>query len=139
MKPYGNWLLLGKLLSYARSALFARKSFFYLRYCSFCCFPNLKKVACILHSNGACAACVWQSRHLIDVFRRFENLYVGYGHKYGSQNYSPEPPPPMQKEYASGPEITEAEDPSVEEEAALKAAQEEAMAAAEVSFFDILW
>ena len=63
--------------------------------------------------------------------RKFENLYVGYGHKYGSQNYSPEPPPAVQKEYASGPEITEAEDPSVEEEAALKAAQEEAMAAAE--------
>ena len=41
----------------------------------------------------------------------------------------------MQKEYSSGPEITEAEDPSVEEEAALKAAQEEAMAAAEVCEF----
>ena len=66
-----------------------------------------------------------------ELIRKFENLYVGYGHKYSSQNFSPEPQPPMQKEYASGPEITEAEDPSVEEEAALKAAQEEAMAAAE--------
>ena len=65
------------------------------------------------------------------VFRKFENVYIGHGHKYGSQNFSPVPPPPMQTEYPSGAEITEAEDPTVEEEAALKAAQEEAMAAAE--------
>jgi len=63
--------------------------------------------------------------------KKFENVYIGYGHKYSSQNYSPQPPTEMQKEYPSGPEITEAEDPTVEEEAALKAAQEEAMAAAE--------
>jgi len=63
--------------------------------------------------------------------KKFENVYIGHGHKYGSQNFSPVPPPPMQTEYPSGAEITEAEDPTVEEEAALKAAQEEAMAAAE--------
>lgn len=63
--------------------------------------------------------------------RKFENIYIGYGHKYNSNNYSPPPPPPMEKEYPSGPEITEAEDPTVEEEAALKAAQEEAMQAGE--------
>ena len=63
--------------------------------------------------------------------RKFENVYIGYGHKYNAQNYSPPPPPPIQREYPSGPDITEAEDPTVEEEVALKAAQEEALAAAE--------
>jgi len=63
--------------------------------------------------------------------KKFENVYIGYGHKYNAQNYSPPPPPPIQREYPSGPDITEAEDPTVEEEVALKAAQEEALAAAE--------
>lgn len=69
---------------------------------------------------------------MINLFsRKFENIYLGYGHKYSSTNYSPPPPAQVQKEYPSGPEVTEAEDPTVEEEAALKAAQEEAMAQAE--------
>ena len=72
-----------------------------------------------------------QTYTCVPAHRKFENVYIGYGHKYSSQNYSPQPPTEMQKEYPSGPEITEAEDPTVEEEAALKAAQEEAMAAAE--------
>ena len=63
--------------------------------------------------------------------RKFENVYIGFGHKYNSQNYSPAPPPEVQTEYPSGPEITEAADPAVEEEAALRAVQEERMAAAE--------
>ena len=67
----------------------------------------------------------------VNLFRKFENIYVGWGHKYDASNFSPEPQPPMQKEYMMGPDLTEAEDPSVEEEAALKAAQEEAAAAAE--------
>lgn len=62
---------------------------------------------------------------------KFENVYIGFGHKYNSQNYSPAPPPEVQTEYPSGPEITEAADPAVEEEAALRAVQEERMAAAE--------
>ncbi len=36
-------------------------------------------------------------------------------------------PPATQEEYPSGPEITEAEDPTVEAERALKAAQQEAL------------
>ena len=64
--------------------------------------------------------------------RKFENIYVGWGQKFSAENYSPPPPPPPQEEFPSGPEITEAEDPSVEEEKALKAAQQEAMEAAEM-------
>ncbi|XP_035688014.1 radial spoke head protein 4 homolog A-like [Branchiostoma floridae] len=63
--------------------------------------------------------------------RRFENIYVGWGHKYASENYSPPPPPPVQEEFPSGPEITEIDDPTVEEEAALKAAKEEHLGEAE--------
>lgn len=44
-----------------------------------------------------------------------------------AENYSPQPPPAPQEEYPSGPEITEVDDPSVEEEKALKAAQLEAL------------
>ena len=64
--------------------------------------------------------------------RKFENIYVGWGQKFSAENYSPPPPPPPQEEFPSGPEITEAEDPSVEEEKALKAAQQEALEAAEM-------
>ena len=47
--------------------------------------------------------------------------------KYSAENYSPPVPPATQDEYPSGPEITEAEDPTVEAERALKAAQQEAI------------
>ena len=65
-----------------------------------------------------------------DCFKKFENICVGYGHKYDSTNFSFEPPPPMLGKYVVGADVTEAEDPSVEEEATLKAAQQEAAAAA---------
>jgi radial spoke head protein 4A len=57
--------------------------------------------------------------------RTFENVYIGWGHKYSSENYSPMPPPPVQEEYPSGPEITEVEDPTPEDEAAFRAAMED--------------
>ena len=63
--------------------------------------------------------------------RKFENVYVGWGQKYSSENYSPPAPPIPQEEYPSGPEITEADDPTVEEENALRAAQQEAFEEAE--------
>lgn len=63
--------------------------------------------------------------------RKFENLYIGWGHKYSPDNFNPTLPPPVQQEYPSGLEIMEMSDPTVEEEQALKAAQEQALAAAE--------
>ena len=41
------------------------------------------------------------------------------------ENYSPVPTPPAMSEYPTGPEVTEADDPTVEEEAALKANEAE--------------
>ncbi|MGH0141878.1 UNVERIFIED_CONTAM: hypothetical protein FKN15_004051 [Acipenser sinensis] len=63
--------------------------------------------------------------------RKFENIYLGWGHKYSAENYSPPAPALLQQEYLSGPEIMEVDDPSVEEEQALKAALEEQKAAVE--------
>jgi radial spoke head protein 4A len=57
-------------------------------------------------------------------YRKFENFYIGWGHKYSVDNYTPPVPPPVHQEYPSGPEIAEMDDPSVEEEKAFQAAQE---------------
>jgi len=74
----------------------------------------------VMHSN------LWPGAHAFAVDRKFDNVYIGYGLKYNPENYSPPAPPPAQDEFPSGPEITEAEDPTVEQERALKAAKEEA-------------
>lgn len=74
-----------------------------------------------LHSN------LWPGAHAYGIDTKFENVYIGWGVKYSAENYSPPVPPATQDEYPSGPEITEAEDPTVEAERALKAAQQEAI------------
>ena len=51
--------------------------------------------------------------------------------KFAGDGYTPTGPPAPQREYPSGPEITEAQDPSLEEEQALKAALEDQRAAQE--------
>jgi len=51
-------------------------------------------------------------------------VYIGWGHKYAPENYSPDPPPAVMGEFHSGPDITEIEDPTPEEEAAVRAAKE---------------
>lgn len=68
---------------------------------------------------------LWPGAHAFAIEKTFENVYVGWGHKYSSENYSPMPPPPVQEEYPSGPEITEVDDPTPEEEAAFRAKMED--------------
>jgi radial spoke head protein 4A len=65
---------------------------------------------------------------LLFLYRKFENIYIGWGQKYATENFNPQLPPQPQEEFVSGPEITEAEDPSPQDEAALKKAQEAAEA-----------
>ncbi|NWV14174.1 RSH4A protein, partial [Ptilonorhynchus violaceus] len=79
----------------------------------------------ILQSNR------WPGAYAFASGRKFENIYFGWGHKYSPENYTPTLPPPAQAEYPIGPEISETVDPTVEEEMAFKAAQEEALAGAE--------
>uniref|UniRef100_A0A4W6BXJ4 Radial spoke head 6 homolog A n=1 Tax=Lates calcarifer TaxID=8187 RepID=A0A4W6BXJ4_LATCA len=81
--------------------------------------------AAVLRSN------LWPGAYAYACGKKFENIYVGWGLKYAGEGYSPPVPPPPQKEYPSGPEITEALDPSLEEEQALKEALEEQQAAQE--------
>ncbi|XP_013414077.1 radial spoke head protein 6 homolog A [Lingula anatina] len=74
---------------------------------------------------------LWPGAFAFAVNKKFENVYVGWGHKYAADNYSPPPIPAPMEEYSSGPEITEGEDPSPQEEEALRQAQMEAQEAAE--------
>ncbi|KAM8788313.1 radial spoke head protein 4 homolog A [Rhynchonycteris naso] len=74
----------------------------------------------VLRSN------LWPGAYAFCNGKKFENLYIGWGHKYSPDNYTPPVPPPVCQEYPSGPEITEMDDPSVEEEQAFRAAQEAA-------------
>lgn len=63
--------------------------------------------------------------------RKFENVYIGWGQKYAVENLNPQLPPVPQEEFMSGPEITEAEDPTPQEEEELRKAQERAEEAEE--------
>lgn len=57
-------------------------------------------------------------------FRTFENVYIGWGHKYSAENYSPPEPSAIQEEFPSVPQIAELDDPTPEDEARLKAMEE---------------
>ncbi|XP_066559845.1 radial spoke head protein 6 homolog A [Amia ocellicauda] len=79
----------------------------------------------VLRSN------LWPGAYAFATGKKFENFYIGWGQKFEGESYTPPVPPPPQREYPSGPEITEALDPTVEEEQALQAALEEQRAAQE--------
>ncbi|XP_028365800.1 radial spoke head protein 4 homolog A isoform X1 [Phyllostomus discolor] len=79
----------------------------------------------VLRSN------LWPGAYAFCNGKKFENLYIGWGHKYSPESYTPPVPPPVCQEYPSGPELTEMDDPSVEEEQAFRAAQEAAVPPAE--------
>lgn len=50
-------------------------------------------------------------------------MYIGWGHKYSVDNFNPTVMPELQQEYPSDVEVTEVEDPSAEEELALRDAK----------------
>ncbi len=62
------------------------------------------------------------------MYRKFENIYIGWGTKYSARPFNPKLPPQIQEEFPAGADITEIADPTAEQEKALKAAQEEAQA-----------
>ncbi|NXC45559.1 RSH4A protein, partial [Penelope pileata] len=72
----------------------------------------------ILRSNRWPGACAFTCG------MKFGNIYLGWGHKYSPENYTPLLPPPVQAEYPVGPEVREVRDPTVEEELLFKAAKE---------------
>ncbi|XP_072293371.1 radial spoke head protein 6 homolog A-like [Eucyclogobius newberryi] len=63
---------------------------------------------------------LWPGAYAYAFGKKFENIYIGWGLKYTGGGYSPPVPHPPQREYPSGPEITEALDPSVEKEQELQ-------------------
>ncbi|XP_041707214.1 radial spoke head protein 6 homolog A isoform X2 [Coregonus clupeaformis] len=77
----------------------------------------------VLRSN------LWPGAYAYVSGKKFENIYFGWGLKFAGEVYTPTVPSMPQREYTSGPEITEALVPSLEEEQALKAALEEQKAA----------
>ena len=86
------------------------------------------KVSSNLIPQYACAfvrSNVWPGAFAFARGMVWENLYVGFGHKYDTKDYGPELPPIPANEYSDGPEIGEAEDPSPEEEAKARAAEAE--------------
>nr|XP_020138859.1 radial spoke head protein 6 homolog A isoform X2 [Microcebus murinus] len=92
------------------------------------------RVSCTLcpqYSVAIVRSNLWPGAYTYATGKKFENIYIGWGHKYSPENFNPALPAPIQQEYPSGPEIMEMSDPTVEEEQALKAAQEQALAAAE--------
>ncbi|XP_059196463.1 radial spoke head protein 6 homolog A [Centropristis striata] len=96
--------------------------------------PWTSKVSSTLtpqHAVALLRSNLWPGAYAYACGKKFENIYVGWGLKYAGEGYSPPVPPPPQKQYQSGPEITECLDPSVEEEQVLKEALEEQQAAQE--------
>ncbi|CAH6778212.1 radial spoke head protein 4 homolog A [Phodopus roborovskii] len=79
----------------------------------------------VLRSN------VWPGAYAFCNGKKFENFYIGWGHKYSVENYTPPSLPPVCQEYPSGPEITEMDDPSVDAEQAFRTAQEARVLSAE--------
>ncbi|XP_004422305.1 PREDICTED: radial spoke head protein 4 homolog A isoform X1 [Ceratotherium simum simum] len=79
----------------------------------------------VLRSN------LWPGAYAFSNGKKFENFYIGWGHKYSPDSYTPPAPPSVYQEYPSGPAITEMDDPSVEDEQAFRAAQEAAVLPAE--------
>ncbi|UJR09249.1 hypothetical protein I4U23_013495 [Adineta vaga] len=87
------------------------------------------KISSTLIPQYACAflrSNLWPGAYAFARGMAWENIYIGYGHKYVTTDYGPELPPLPASEYNDGPEIVEADDPLPEDEAKAKAAEEQA-------------
>lgn len=69
---------------------------------------------CVIKSN------LWPGAAAFSNGRRFENVYIGYGNKYSTDNFSPQTCQAFEAEYKE-PEMAEVQDPTVDEENALDA------------------
>lgn len=92
--------------------------------------PWTPKLSYNLIPQYACAVMrsnLWPGAYAFAAEKKFENVYIGSGHKYSKDNYSPPETTPIREEFPSGAEITEIEDPSVEEERQIRKAQQDAV------------
>ncbi len=86
------------------------------------------KISSNLIPQYACAfvrSNLWPGAYAFARGMIWENIYVGYGHKYTTTDYKAEFPPIPAEEYNDGPEIGEADDPSAEDEAKANAPAEQ--------------
>ncbi|XP_005938482.1 radial spoke head protein 6 homolog A [Haplochromis burtoni] len=83
------------------------------------------------HAVAVLRSNLWPGAYAYACGKKFDNIYIGWGLKYTGGGYTPPVLPLPQKEYPSVPEITEALDPSLEEEQTLKEALEEQQAVRE--------
>eukprot|EP00128_Syssomonas_multiformis_P015844 Colp12_sorted_trinity150504_noHs@29147 len=67
----------------------------------------------------------WPGAYAFAFDKKFENIYIGWGQKYLPQGYSPPAPKVPQSEFEAVSMVTEAEDPTVEEEKAASKSKEE--------------
>ncbi|BHF70777.1 Radial spoke head protein 4 A [Sparganum proliferum] len=68
---------------------------------------------------------LWPGAYAIGFEQNFLNFYIGWGQKYIISNFEPALHPDVMEEFPSGPETTEMEDPTADEEEAWKAAHAE--------------
>lgn len=78
----------------------------------------IQHAICIIKSN------LWPGAFAFSNGHKFENVYIGYGQKFVNENYSPPQPQAFANEYGASPNCEEDHDPTVEEETALKQANE---------------
>jgi radial spoke head protein 4/6 len=75
----------------------------------------------------------WPGAHAYAIDKEFENLYIGWGHKYSVEPFAPRMPPVPEPEFPNAANITEAADPTRDEELAFENAQKAAAAADEAA------
>ncbi|CAO1393733.1 unnamed protein product [Diamesa serratosioi] len=71
---------------------------------------NLESPIVVVKSN------LWPGAFSFAKGRKFDNIYIGYGHKFSCSSYTPEPLPTLEIEYPMAPVMLEVIDPNVEEE-----------------------
>ncbi|GFS08552.1 radial spoke head protein 4-like protein A [Elysia marginata] len=79
------------------------------------------------HSPVAVSSVTWPGAVAVatDRGKFFENLYIGFGQKQLDSTFDPATPEEPQIEFPTGPEVTEQDDPTPGEEAAIRAAMRE--------------
>eukprot|EP00117_Sycon_ciliatum_P014925 scpid29995/ scgid14989/ Radial spoke head protein 4 homolog A; Radial spoke head-like protein 3 len=70
------------------------------------------------YSHAIVSSNIWPGAYTAGNTKDFDSIYVGYGHKYEVEPFSPAFPPHPEPEYRLDPQIEEKEDPTVEMEEA---------------------
>ena len=76
-----------------------------------------------VHALAVLRSTLWPGAVAFCNGKKFDNFYIGTGHKFSSANYSPEPPPGRDVCFPPHQDINHATDPTPEEEADFLAAQ----------------